>query len=71
MISKLRLPGQRKKTELLLKARVKELEQIICPGEVHDFKEVDRKFYFSGYNYHCKVRLVCQRCLKVEEEKLW
>lgn len=57
-----------RKENTLLKARVKELEQIICPGEVHDFKEVDRKFYFSGYNYHCKVKLVCQRCLKIKEE---
>ena len=60
-----------RKENMLLKARVKELEQIICPGEVHDFKEVDKKYHFSGYNYHCKVKLVCQRCLKIKEEKLW
>lgn len=29
--------------ELLYKARIKELENLLCPGEQHDFKEVDHQ----------------------------
>lgn len=55
--------------ETLLKARIKELENIICPAELHDFQEVDK--WMSAVDgigtVECTKRFVCKRCLKAIE----
>lgn len=53
--------------DVLLRCRIKELENIICPGEVHDFKEADRTPHYGNNDVTFTVRCVCQRCLKVQE----
>ena len=57
-----------KECELLYKARIKELENVICPGEQHDYALVDETQTFRDYGvivYH--RRYVCKRCLKAKE----
>lgn len=59
-----------KEKELLYKARIKELENILCPGEQHDFKEVDREILgpsLDGHDLLVRHRRVCSRCFKAEE----
>lgn len=59
-----------KEKEILYKARIKELENLLCPGEQHDFKEVEREILglsMDGYNLLVRHRRVCSRCYKVEE----
>lgn len=67
MLSKKRYYENR---ETLLKCRIKELENIICPAEQHDFVVVDEKMdIIDGYGsavYH--RRYVCKRCLKAVEK---
>lgn len=58
-----------KERELLYKTRIKELENVICPGEQHDYALVDETQNLSEYGvfvYH--RRYVCKRCLKVKEK---
>ena len=57
-----------KELELLYKARIKELENVICPGEQHDYAMVDETQTARDYGvivYH--RRYVCKRCLKAKE----
>lgn len=57
-----------KERELLYKARIKELENIICPGEQHKYALVDEAQIMKDYGvivYH--RRYVCERCLKAKE----
>lgn len=54
--------------DVLLRCRIKELENIICPGELHDFKEVSRTPHYGNMDVTYTVRYVCQRCLKAKEE---
>lgn len=58
--------------ELLYKARIKELENLLCPGEQHDVKEVDHQILGpSPDGFDCIVyrRYVCSRCYKAVESK--
>jgi hypothetical protein len=58
-----------KERELLYKTRIKELENVICPGEQHDYALVNETPTFKEYGiivYH--RRYVCKRCLKAKEE---
>lgn len=54
-------------------ARVKELENIICPAEQHDFHLVGEKLCITdgyGTTYRTK-RYVCKKCLKeIEKEDI-
>lgn len=56
--------------EMLFKARIKELENIICHGEQHDYAIADEKTeVYDGRGstvYH--RRYVCKRCLKAVEK---
>jgi hypothetical protein len=55
--------------ETTLKARIKELENILCPAEQHDFALVDKTMHVVDAHgttaFSC--RYVCKRCLKVKE----
>lgn len=56
--------------ELRYEARIRELENLLCPGEQHDFNEVDRQILrASSDGFSCIVyrRAVCARCNKVVE----
>ena len=56
--------------ELFYKGRIKELENIICPAEQHDYAVVDEKMdVIDGYGstvFH--RRYVCKKCLKAVEK---
>lgn len=56
--------------ELIQKARIKELENIICPGEIHDYQMVDEETRIVGCNGRpiYTRRYVCKRCLKAIEK---
>lgn len=58
----------RKRAELLLNARIKELENIICPAEQHDYHVVDRieHVMFTGGipDIEYTEILVCKKCQK-------
>lgn len=59
-----------KEKEILYKARIKELENLLCPGEMHDFKEVEREIVgpsMDGHDVLVHYRLVCARCYKAME----
>jgi hypothetical protein len=60
---------RRNERELLLRARIKELENIICPAEVHDWQLVSERFdVIDGYGTLMNSRrYVCKRCLLVRE----
>lgn len=55
---------------MLLRARIKELENIICPGEQHDYAKVSEESTiideYGACVYH--RRYVCKRCLKAIEK---
>ena len=55
---------------MLFKTRIKELENIICPAEQHDFIKVDEEAYIiDGYGSTIFTRrYVCKRCLKEVEK---
>lgn len=52
-----------------LKSRIKELENILCPAEQHDFALVDKTVHvIDGYGTTVSsCRYVCKRCLKAKE----
>lgn len=53
-----------------LQNRIKELEQLLCPAEQHNFVKVGRTTYIIdeyGSALH-DDRYVCSRCLKVKIE---
>lgn len=55
--------------ELLFEARIKELENIICPAEQHDYAIVSEKASVIG-GYGTTIydrRYVCKKCLKAFE----
>lgn len=55
--------------EATLKARIKELENILCPAEQHDFVLVDETMHVidgRGSTIFSR-RYVCKKCLKVKE----
>ena len=57
-----------KERELLYKARIKELENVICPGEQHDYALVDETKVLKEYGvFVFHRRYVCKRCLKAKE----
>lgn len=55
--------------EATLKARIKELENIICSAEQHDFVLVDETMHvIDGHGSTIfSRRYVCKKCLKVKE----
>lgn len=55
--------------ETALELRIKELENIICPAEQHDYALVDETMHVvDGYGTTVfSRRSVCKRCLKVKE----
>lgn len=58
-----------KERELLYKTRIKELENVICPAEQHDYalvNETQTLMEYGVFVYH--RRYVCTRCLKAKEE---
>lgn len=59
--------------EILLKARIKELENIICPNEVHDYVKVAETINpMDCYGTLSFLRrYVCKRCLKAVEKDEW
>lgn len=58
-----------KERELLYKTRIKELENVICPGEQHDYALVDETKVLREYGvFVFHRRYVCKRCLKAKEE---
>lgn len=62
--------GKKSKRELLLKARIKELENLLCPGEQHDYHQVDEVSHVidgRGTTTYTR-RFVCKRCLKAVEK---
>lgn len=53
-----------------LQYRIKELEQLLCPAEQHNFVKVSRTTYIIdayGSTLH-DDKYVCSRCLKVKTE---
>jgi hypothetical protein len=58
-----------RKYEITLKARIKELENILCPAEQHDFALADETMHVvDGYGTTVfSRRYVCKRCLKEKE----
>ena len=65
IISKARLAER----EFLFKARIKELENILCPAEQHDYAVADEEMHIidgCGTAIYSR-RYVCKRCLKVME----
>ena len=47
--------------------RIKELEQLLCPGEVHDWKLVESFLEYDGTGMSNDIKkYVCQKCLKVK-----
>lgn len=58
------------KENIRLRARIKELENIICPAQQHSYIEVSKKSdVIDGYGtvvYH--RRYVCKKCLREYEE---
>lgn len=55
--------------EMLWKARIKELENILCPGEIHDFQKVSETMHLvdgRGTTIY-ERRYVCKRCLRAIE----
>lgn len=60
---------RRNERELLLRARIKELENILCPGELHDWRRVsENHIIVDGYGTDIYVRrYVCKRCLLAQE----
>lgn len=60
---------RRNERELLLKMRIKELENIICPAELHDWQRVsENHIVVDGYGTEIYVRrYVCKRCLQADE----
>lgn len=65
--------GAAHKRELLLQARIKELENILCPAEQHDWREVSSTMHLldSQGTTICTKRLVCRRCYKSIEQDEW
>lgn len=63
--------GKTKRENLLLKTRVKELENILCPGEQHTYKEVSHEDSIIDEYCTClrTTRYVCTRCFKAIEEQ--
>ena len=57
--------------EMLFKARIKELENIICPAEQHDYEVVGEEMHIiDGYGTTIySRRYVCKRCLKAIERE--
>ena len=47
-------------------ARIKELENIICPAEQHDFVQLsEERTLFNGYGTEYVYRsFICKKCLK-------
>ena len=65
IISKARLAGR----ELIFKARIKELENILCPAEQHDYAIASEEMHIidgHGTAIYSR-RYVCKRCLKAIE----
>lgn len=59
------------RNEIHLKHRIKELENLLCPAEQHEFVEVARRFSVE-YGTPCLeiktiMRMVCRRCYKTKE----
>ena len=56
--------------EMLFKARIKELENILCPGEQHDYAMVSEEMHIlDGYGTTAYTRrYVCRKCLKAVEK---
>lgn len=55
-------------TILSLEDRIHELENIICPGEQHNYKNVQEHRVFSnGVHVRSEIRQVCKRCYRVHE----
>lgn len=55
--------------ELLFKARIKELENILCPAERHDYAVAGEEMHIidgHGTTIYSR-RYVCKRCLKAIE----
>ena len=55
--------------ELLFKTRIKELENIICPAEQHDYAVASEEIHIidgHGTMLYSR-RYVCKRCLKAIE----
>ena len=55
---------------ILLRVRIKELENILCPAEVHDWQKVSESYrVIDGYGTGVfDRRYVCKRCLRAREE---
>lgn len=59
----------KKETIMIQQFRIKELEQLLCPGENHKWKHVDTIFDYDGLGESRDIkRYVCQRCLKSRRE---
>lgn len=58
--------GRRKlQNEVLeLKYRVRELEQILCPFDSHDFKLIGSTVYVDPCDVYTIARYKCQKCGK-------
>lgn len=66
--------GKAKRLErenLLLKARINELENLLCPGESHEYKKVHEEWHsIDGHGTLVyDRRYVCQRCFNVMERR--
>ena len=65
--------GAARKRELLLQARIKELENILCPAEQHDYHEVDKTRHIVD-SYGTEIftkKFICRRCYKRVEKESW
>ena len=58
--------GKYKERELLLEARIKELENLLCPAEQHDYVKVNELEHLVGSHGSTVLHqtFVCRRCLK-------
>lgn len=61
-----------KKREMLLNARIKELENLLCPADQHDFHVIDTIAHLvpagASAEFEYTDVLVCKRCFKRKEK---
>lgn len=61
-----------KKREMLLEARIKELENLLCPADQHDYRVADTTAHLvpscGTAEFQYTDVLVCKRCFKRKEK---
>lgn len=59
---------KKKRIEIMeLEYRIKELENILCPAEQHDYVSLSRTVTSDdGISFYTKNNVICRRCLHKE-----